>query len=143
MIRVKATVRQGQMRRSIGLPRGAEGVISVPENVYEQMTGEAFPQDLKGLPHPSTPAGVPWLEEHLPGRLPRMWKRFGGEFEISQASAAPSAGTRIRVTSGHFEHCEGTLVDVDNSTDCCIVMLTIFGRSTKVEIRREDVAVLP
>ncbi|WP_425613618.1 DUF4240 domain-containing protein [Anatilimnocola sp. NA78] len=59
------------------VPRGEEGLLSVPMNVYEEKTGQPFPQYDRVVPHPSQPVGEPWEEDDLPQRLPRFWKRFG------------------------------------------------------------------
>jgi hypothetical protein len=64
------------------VPRGEEGLLSVPMHAYEELTGMPFPQRDLVVPHPSEPAGVRWEEADLPLRLPRFWKRFG-----------PTAGT--------------------------------------------------
>jgi hypothetical protein len=65
------------------VPRGDEGMLSVPLNAYELMTGKPFPQRDLVVPHPIKPAGKPWEEADLPQRLPRFWKRFGADAETS------------------------------------------------------------
>ena len=64
------------------VPRGVEGVLSVPTNAYEAKTGKPFPERDLVVPHPSEPAGEPWEETDLPQRLPRFWKRFGAAEEM-------------------------------------------------------------
>lgn len=65
------------------VPRGEEGLLSVPLNVYEAKTGNEFPQLELPVPHPNHPAGQRWEEAELPQRLPRFWKRFGADAETS------------------------------------------------------------
>jgi Protein of unknown function (DUF4240) len=63
------------------VPRGEEGLLSAPTIVYEEKTGQPFPESDLVVPHPDQPAGEPWEEEDLPRRLPRFWKRFGADAE--------------------------------------------------------------
>jgi hypothetical protein len=128
------------------LPRGAEGLIYVPLNVYKQQTGTTFPDDRDGPPHPSQPVGQPWQEEDLPQRLPRLWSLYGGEDddlpEETRSHAVPDEGPRVRVMRGHFENSEGRLIEVDDALDRVIVMLDVFGRPTKVELGKADVELM-
>jgi hypothetical protein len=64
-------------------PRGVEGLLSIPANVYEAKAGKPIPERDLVVPHPSEPAGEPWEETDLPQRLPRFWKRFAAEAETS------------------------------------------------------------
>jgi hypothetical protein len=65
------------------VPRGVEGLLSVPTSAYEEKTGKPFPEYDLVVPHPDQPAGETWEEADLPRRLPRFWKRFAADAETS------------------------------------------------------------
>ena len=127
------------------LPCGMEGLIYVPARVYEAKTGREFPYEENGgvPPHPEEPAGLPWQEEDLPARLPRLWGKF--HEDESAESGAPSldapAGQPIHVIDGHFKNYEGVLAEPDPSTGQVAVILNLFGRPTKVLLERTQIQI--
>lgn len=125
------------------LPWGMEGLIYVPARVYEAKTGSAFPYDDEGdtPPHPDTPAGVPWAEEDLPTRLPRLWARCHDEDPVESAVPPPvaPAGPRVRVIDGPLQNHEGVLVETDESAGEVSVVVLLFGRPTKVVLKKSQI----
>jgi transcription antitermination factor NusG len=122
-----------------------EGLIYVPATAYEAKTGKGYPYEEEHdvLPHPAKPAGVPWEEEDLPTRLPRLWAEFhDGDTTASDAPppAAP-AGPRVRVIDGPLRNQEGVLVETDESAGQVTVMVPLFGRPTKVRLKRTQIEV--
>jgi hypothetical protein len=63
------------------VPWGMEGLIYVPAKVYRAKTGKEYPyeDDADVPPHPDKPGGIPWEEDDLPARLPRLWAAFSDE----------------------------------------------------------------
>lgn len=128
------------------LPWGMEGLIYVPARVYAAKTGQEFPYEDEGdvPPHPDKPAGVPWEEEDLPTRLPRLWASFHDEDTAESAVPSPvaPAGPRVRVIAGQLQNHEGVLVETDESAGEVTVLVPVFGRPTKVVLKKTQIEML-
>jgi hypothetical protein len=128
------------------LPWGMEGLIYLPARVYEAKSGNEFPYDAKWdeLPHPDEPAGLPWEDEDLPARLPRLWARFhdGDTAESDAPSVVAPVGPRVRVIDGHLRSHEGVLVGTDESAGEVTVTVSLFGRPTKVVLKKTQIEMM-
>jgi hypothetical protein len=125
------------------LPWGMEGLIYVPARVYAAKTAREYPYEDEGdvPPHPEKPAGVPWEDEDLPTRLPRLWATIHDEdpAESEVPSPVAPAGPRVRVIDGHLRDHEGVLVETDESVGEVTVLLPLFGRPTKVVLKKTQI----
>ena len=119
----EAALRDADSLADLGpLPWGMEGLIYVPARVYKAKTALEYPYEdkLDVPPHPDKPAGVPWEDEDLPARLPRLWSKFHDEDDaddllapgcLARALACMEAHREVSFTYGieAFRLADGTL----------------------------------
>ncbi len=60
--------------------------------------------------------------------------RRGGEEEVVKPKVAFELGEVVRIRNGAFENFEGTIQEIDNARGKLKLMVSIFGRSTPVEL---------
>ena len=58
---------------------------------------------------------------------------------FSGSGSDASVGDRVRVISGHFENFEGTVDTIDRESGRVTIGITIFGRTTLVELESWEV----
>lgn len=128
------------------LPWGMEGLIYVPAKVYEEKAGQEFPYDAGSEvpPFPAKPAGELWEEADLPSRLPRLWAIFHDEDTTQDAVPEPltSGGPRVRIIEGPFKSHEGIVVSQEAATGQVIVLIDVFGRARKIDLKTTQIGLL-
>lgn len=140
----EAALRDADSLADLGpLPWGMEGLIYVPARVYKAKTALEYPYEDKPdvPPHPDKPAGVPWEDEDLPARLPRLWDKFRDEdaADSEAPSTVAAAGPRVRVIDGPLQDQEGVLVETDESVGEVTVLMPVFGRPTRVVLKKTQI----
>ncbi len=77
---------------------------------------------------------IPMSPEDVAKILPKEEAEEGSEEDIPKLNIKFTEGDKVKVTDGNFENFEGDVDSIDHQSGKVSVMISIFGRSTPVEL---------